>query len=241
MIGFTSAEIFIYINKYPLPMNIKIIVALLLVSTLLSSSGSILASPGVTGNGQPIHLQDSPSVFAGNVTVYPNGTISSQFAPIDRSGQQYTLTGDINGSLRFEASNAFLNGNSHSILGNNGANPALLISNSSGVNAANLTVISHNATAPGLLIVNTSMDHINNINVTAPSFGLLISRSTYDVNVSNSKVSVDGDHNLGMVAIATGGDIGPSHSVSPVSGSRNISLYGNVISNAGGEFGILIT
>ena len=240
MIGFTSREIFIYSTKYSLLMNIKIIVALLLVSTMLSSSGGILASPGVTGNSQPIHLQGSPSIFAGNVTVYPNGTISSQSAPIVRSGQQYTLTGNINGSLRFEASNAFLNGNSYSILGNNGTNPALLVSNSSGVNAANLTVISHNATAPGLLIVNTSMDHINNINVTAPSFGLLISRSTYDVNISNSKVSVGGDHSLGMVAIATGGDIGPSNSVGPVSGSRNISLYGNMISNAGGEFGILI-
>ncbi len=240
MIGFTSREIFIYSTKYSLLMNIKIIVALLLVSTMLSSSGGILASPGVTGNSQPIHLQGSPSIFAGNVTVYPNGTISSQSAPIVRSGQQYTLTGNINGSLRFEASNAFLNGNSYSILGNNGTNPALLVSNSSGVNAANLTVISHNATAPALLIVNTSMDHINNINVTAPSFGLLISRSTYDVNISNSKVSVGGDHSLGMVAIATGGDIGPSHSVGPVSGSRNISLYGNMIRNAGGEFGILI-
>ena len=240
MIGFTSREIFIYSTKYSLLMNIKIIVALLLVSTMLSSSGGILASPGVTGNSQPIHLQGSPSIFAGNVTVYPNGTISSQSAPIVRSGQQYTLTGNINGSLRFEASNAFLNGNSYSILGNNGTNPALLVSNSSGVNAANLTVISHNATAPGLLIVNTSMDHINNINVTAPSFGLLISRSTYDVNISNSKVSVGGDHSLGMVAIATGGDIGPSNSVGPVSGSRNISLYGNMIRNAGGEFGILI-
>ncbi len=240
MIGFTSREIFIYSTKYSLLMNIKIIVALLLVSTMLSSSGGILASPGVTGNSQPIHFQGSPSSFAGNVTVYPNGTISSQSAPIVRSGQQYTLTGNINGSLRFEASNAFLNGNSYSILGNNGTNPALLVSNSSGVNAANLTVISHNATAPGLLIVNTSMDHINNINVTAPSFGLLISRSTYDVNISNSKVSVGGDHSLGMVAIATGGDIGPSNSVGPVSGSRNISLYGNMISNAGGEFGILI-
>ena len=240
MIGFTSREIFIYSTKYSLLMNIKIIVALLLVSTMLSSSGGILASPGVTGNSQPIHFQGSPSSFAGNVTVYPNGTISSQSAPIVRSGQQYTLTGNINGSLRFEASNAFLNGNSYSILGNNGTNPALLVSNSSGVNAANLTVISHNATAPGLLIVNTSMDHINNINVTAPSFGLLISRSTYDVNISNSKVSVGGDHSLGMAAIATGGDIGPSNSVGPVSGSRNISLYGNMISNAGGEFGILI-
>ena len=240
MIGFTSREIFIYSTKYSLLMNIKIIVALLLVSTMLSSSGGILASPGVTGNSQPIHLQGSPSIFAGNVTVYPNGTISSQSAPIVRSGQQYTLTGNINGSLRFEASNAFLNGNSYSILGNNGTNPALLVSNSSGVNAANLTVISHNATAPGLLIVNTSMDHINNINVTAPSFGLLISRSTYDVNISNSKVSVGGDHSLGMAAVATGGDISPSNSVGPVSGSRNISLYGNMISNAGGEFGILI-
>ena len=221
-------------------MNIKIIVALLLVSTMLSSSGGILATPGVTGNSQPIHLQDSPSVFAGNVTVYPNGTISSQSAPIARSGQQYTLTGDINGSLRFEASSAFLNGNSHSILGNNGTNPALLVSNSSGVNAANLTVISHNATAPGLLIVNTSMDHINNINVAAPSVGVLISRSTFDVNVSNTVVSVGGSSSFGMAAVVTGGDMGAGHVITPVSGSRNISLYGNVISNAGGEFGILI-
>ena len=221
-------------------MNIKIIVALLLVSTMLSSSGGILASPGVTGNSQPIHLQDSPSVFPGNVTVYPNGTISSQSAPILRSGQQYTLTGDINGSLRFEASNAFLNGNSYSILGNNGTNPALLVSNSSGVNAANLTVISHNATAPGLLIVNTSMDHINNINVAAPSVGVLISRSTFDVNVSDTKVSVGGSSSFGMAAVVTGGYIGAGHVITPVSGSRNISLYGNVISNAGGEFGILI-
>ena len=221
-------------------MNLKMILALLIVSSMLSVSGAALANPGNYNHNPSIRLQGSPSIFAGNVTVYPNGTISSQSAPISRSGQLYTLTGNINGSLRFEASNAILNGNSFSILGNNGSNPALLISNSSVVTAANLTVISRNASAAGLIIVNTSMDNIYNVNVTAPTFGLLISGSTFDVNVSNSRVSVGGDHSPGMVAVVAGGDIGPGQSVSPVSGARNISLYANAIRNAGGQYGILI-
>ncbi len=84
------------------------------------------------------------------------------------------------------------------------------------------------------------MDNIYNVSVTAPTFGLFISGSTFDVNVSNSRVSVGGDHSLGMVAVVAGGDIGPGQSVSPVSGARNISLYANAIRNAGGQYGILI-
>ena len=221
-------------------MNFKTILSLLLVSTMILASGSVFANPMTSNSSQAIHFQGTPSAFHGNVTVFPNGTISTDSAPISISGQQYTITGDINGSLRFEASNAILNGDGYSILGNNGTNPALLISNSSGVSAKDLTIISQNAAAAGLIVVNTSGDSINGVNVTAPSFGLLISGSTYNVNVSNSRISVGGGHSLGMVAVVSGGDIGPSHSVTPVSGAKNISLYGNVIINAGGEYGILI-
>lgn len=221
-------------------MNFKTILSLLLVSTMVLTAGSAFAIPGTFGNSQDIHFQATPSVFHGNVTVFANGTISPTLAPILRSGQQYTMTGDINGSLRFEVSNAILDGGGYRILGNNGTHSALLISNSSAVNAEDITIISQNASAPGLLMVNTSRDSINNVNVSAPSFGLLISKSTHDINVSNSRVAVGGSHSLGIVAVLTGGDMGPNNSISPISGTRNISLYGNVISNAGGQYGILI-
>ncbi|MHB1709301.1 MAG: beta strand repeat-containing protein [Thermoplasmataceae archaeon] len=221
-------------------MNVKTILSLLLVSTMISASGSVFASPGSTGNSQLFHSSGSPSVFHGNVTVYPNGTISSHNAPISISGQHYRLTEDINGSLRFELSNAILNGNSFKIIGNNGSNPALVVSNSSVVSVANLTVISGNSSAVGVLVENSSKDSIDNINVTAPSLGLLMSSSTADVNVSYSRVSVGGNHDMAMAAVVAGGDISANHFITPVSGSRNISLYADTISNAGGLYGILI-
>jgi len=221
-------------------MKFETILSLLLVSAMISVSGSVFATPIAPGNSQVLHFSGSPSVFHGNVTVYTNGTISLPSAPISKSGLHYTLKGDINGSLRFKASDAVLNGNNFSIFGNNGSNPALLISNSSAVSVANLTIISYNFSAAGLLVVNTSKDSIRDINVAAPSIGLVVSNSTFDVNVSYSSVSVGGSHGPAVAAIVTGGYLGANNVLAPASGSRNISLYQNTISNSGGAFGTLI-
>jgi len=51
------------------------------------------------------------------IYINPDGSIQPATAPIQRSGDKYTLTGDINTTLIVRKSNIILNGNGHTLLG----------------------------------------------------------------------------------------------------------------------------
>jgi parallel beta-helix repeat protein len=61
---------------------------------------------------QPIKAQ-----YQGNVTINADGSISPSTAPIQQTGDIYTLTGDVVGSISVLRSNMTFDGNGHSLIG----------------------------------------------------------------------------------------------------------------------------
>jgi parallel beta-helix repeat protein len=87
---------------------------------------------------QPVKAQ-----YQGNITISASGSISPASAPIQRIGNTYTLTGDINGSVTIVKSNIVLDGNAHAVsvplaLASTGS--IIALRDVSNVTVANLTV-----------------------------------------------------------------------------------------------------
>ena len=241
-------------------MNIKLTVSLLIVFSMATASfvgfgtseftGShsskvvaVLGSQGVFSEGLagPRSSNDLPSTggsFSGNVTIYSNGSLSTSSAPISVSGHVYTLTNSFVGSLNVEANNSILNGNNYTITGLNGILPVLTVSNASGVNVNYLSVSSSNNTSMGVLMFNTSMDQFTDVNISVPYLGVDVSNFTSSINISHSKIVVGKGSLIDMGDILTGFYIGADHTPESAKESKNISLYGDVIVNNGGLYGV---
>jgi parallel beta-helix repeat protein len=135
----------------------------------------------------------------GVVTISANGTISNPSAPIDQSGNTYTLTGELDGSLVVLASNVVIDGAGHVVnytVGEAGGdNCAVSVNRTTGVVLENLRV----ANASRGLDVNasTKVQVIDNVLTTALNStqqgGIWVSNSTgvqITGNYANNSVSV---------------------------------------------------
>jgi len=220
-------------------MNIKVTVAMLIVFSMAASSFSVLGAPEFKNTHPQDVMAQIIGPFEGNVTIYENGSLSVQDAPISVSGHSYTLTGNLIGSLKMEASNSTINGNNYTITGENGILNVLTVSNARGVKVTDLSVTSINNTSAGILIVNTSMDQFTYVNVSVPFLGIEVSNSTSSINVSHSRISVGKGSIIAMGDILTGSYLGANHALEQGTGSKNITLYGDVIVNNGGLYGVL--
>jgi parallel beta-helix repeat protein len=61
---------------------------------------------------QPVRAQ-----YRGDITVNANGSVSPPSAPVQQTGNTYTLTGDIDGSITVNRNNIVLDGNRHTLYG----------------------------------------------------------------------------------------------------------------------------
>ena len=226
-------------------MNIKLIVSALIVFSMIATSFAVIGPQGFSDLStskvaSEIIGSSEVNIFAGNVTIYHNGSLSMPGAPISVSGHTYTLSGDITGSLKVEASNSTLNGNGYTISGNHGILPSLTVSNSSGVSVSDLTVTSGNNTSIAVMFFNTSMDQLTDVNISAAFQGIEVSNYTSAINISDSRVTV------GKGSLVDGGDIltcaymGPENIIGMGNHSDNITIYNDVLANNGGSYGVLI-
>lgn len=64
-----------------------------------------------------VSIQPIKAQYQGNITINADGSVSPSAAPIQQTGNVYTLTGDMYGSISVERSNLIFDGNGHSIIG----------------------------------------------------------------------------------------------------------------------------
>ena len=69
--------------------------------------------------GSVVCIQPSAGEINGytSYNISSDGTITPATAPIQQTGNTYSFTGDIRGSLTIQKSNTVLDGNGHSIIG----------------------------------------------------------------------------------------------------------------------------
>ncbi len=84
-----------------------VIVAILVVSVVV---GFIFAKP------QP-QTETETSKTLQNIVIQPDGTFTPQIAPIQQTGNTYTFTDDVYGTIRIQKSNIVLDGAGHTLMG----------------------------------------------------------------------------------------------------------------------------
>jgi parallel beta-helix repeat protein len=197
----------------PVWMSIAI-VAVLVCSAALAAGAARGASPA----------PPPAAASLGVVTILSDGTLSNPSAPISVSGQVYTLTGELNGSIVDLASGVTLNGAGYLVnytvgmVGGDGA--AVTVSNASGVTVENFR--SANATI-GILANNTTGIEIH---------GNPVHGSTYDVEVTYSSSPNVRGNQLPSSTIGIG--VGFSTSVSITSNNASEGLTGIRVWNSTG-------
>jgi hypothetical protein len=96
--------------------NIKLIASVIVFSFVLSTGSAISLQQTQLHYDYDLYSA-SGSQFYGNITIYGNGTVSPSGNEISHSGNVYQITENINGSLKFLASNSILQGNGYTISG----------------------------------------------------------------------------------------------------------------------------
>jgi nitrous oxidase accessory protein NosD len=125
--------------------------ALTLILICLMASGAVCV--------QPIKAQ-----YQGNITINADGSISPSAAPIQQTGNTYTLTSDVDGDITVETNNIVLDGKGYTLLG--------------GVSLAHVSDV----TVKGFVITNTA------IALQAPMIGIELD-NTRNVMVVNNTIT----------------------------------------------------
>lgn len=170
----------------------KNIFILLIAVVMVSSSLAITvanneSTPGVTVVQMPGIT--STTAFAGNITIYANGTVSSQTV-IGQVGNQYALKENLNGTLIDLRSNSIVSGNGYTIngMGKDGFN----ITNTSSVEINDFRVVN---SSTGAYVVNSTHVTIADSNITAASYGAYSIYSAF-LLFSADKLSVPTDYGI---------------------------------------------
>ena len=119
-------------------MNKYVVVTFLVLASVLFSSAAI----------QPVHPMSSGTIF-----IKSNGRIEPSTAPIQRSGETYTLTGNINRQIVLEKNNIILDGLGYTLQGS-GSGVAINMT-CSNVTIQNMKIINWAAGVLGVFNNNT--------------------------------------------------------------------------------------
>jgi parallel beta-helix repeat protein len=130
-------------------MKRSVVIALILVS--LMTSGVVC-------------VQSIKAEYQGSITINADGTISPSTAPIQQTGDTYTLTSDVDGDIAVEANNIVLDGKGYTLFG-----------------GVSLTHVS-NVTVKSFVITNTAMA------LQAPMIGIELN-NTRNVMVVNNTIT----------------------------------------------------
>ncbi len=190
------------------------IIAVLVFSAALADGAARWASPASV----------RPGAGFGVVTILSDGTLSNPSAPISVSGQVYTLTGELNGSIVDLASGVTLNGAgylvNYTVGAPGGDGAAVTVANASGVAVENFRSV--NATV-GILANNTTSVNIH---------GNPVLGSSYDVEVTHSiGPKIQGND---VPASVAGIGVGYSSSVSITSNTASNGATGISVWNSTG-------
>jgi hypothetical protein len=111
-----------------------------------------------------VRIQPIKAEYQGNIAINADGSVSPSTAPIQQTGNTYTLTSDVDGDIAVEANNIVLDGKGYTLLG--------------GISLAQVS----NVTVKGFVITNTSMA------LQAPMIGIELD-NTRNVMVVNNTIT----------------------------------------------------
>jgi parallel beta-helix repeat protein len=224
------------------------------------------ASPLPSLNSTPSASPSSPPALAfPSTTILADGNIDPSTAPIQRSGNFYTLTDDLNGQLVIKKDNIIFDGGGYTLQGNGTAGGLIIRKSQTGVDltdqtnvtVANLQIYSYNygtylqnstnITLSGNIITqndkgifekNSSFVTIFKNNITANDYGVFITDQSFNNNLSNNHI--ESSMSFGVTLNQSVGNIifGNNLTTSSVdfeSGSNNL-VAGNLFYS--GYFGI---
>lgn len=137
---------------------------------MLASSLLVVASAEPQA-AAPVLSNLPASSWNGYLTIYPDGTLSDLSAPISQVGNQYTLTGNINGTLTVQYQGAQILGNGYSIWNTVNLAP-LTLSDANNIQVENLTAFSW--LAPAISIVSSSYDVVSGNTIYGLSAGIFV-------------------------------------------------------------------
>jgi parallel beta-helix repeat protein len=119
-------------------------------------------------------IQPIKADYQGSITINADGSISPSTAPIQQTGDTYTLTGDVVGSISVLRSNMTFDGNGYSIIGL-----------SLGHGPGGLSVGCNYYSSPPML-TGASNVTVKNLIIKDSVFGILLSNASHTIVVNNT-------------------------------------------------------
>jgi parallel beta-helix repeat protein len=157
-----------------------------------------------------ICVRPAEGQYQGNITINADGSISPSTASIQQTGNTYTLTSDVNGSITVLKSNIILDGNGHAIIGG-----------SAEIGIGGI-LIGSLPTAPTSGLSFTSNILVKNFTVTGSVFGISL-WATSNVTVANNTIKKTGNGILALDQSTAG--------INVEGGGSNIITQNNLVDN----------
>lgn len=161
-------------------------VALIALLMALSPNG---LSHWATPASEPATLRaDSaqPAAVIGQVWIHPNGTVTPGSAPITQTGNTYTFTSGIAGSILDERNGSTIDGGGFALNTTPGAFSGFVINDATGVTVERLTIV--NQSAEGFVVDSARQITLTSDTVIGSGFGVF-SKSVAGLNISNNQFS----------------------------------------------------
>jgi len=185
----------------------------------------------------------SPSVFAFPATIIrADGDVDPSTVPIQRNGDAYTFTGNLNGPIVVERDNIVIDGAGHSLQGNGTAGELFIRKSQTGINLTdrtnitirNLQICSYN---DGIYLDNSTHVNISENNITQNDNGIFETASTF-ATISGNNIAQN-DYGVFVTAKSSnnkisGNNIGASSSFGiTLNYSDGNVIFDNNISSSG--------
>ena len=166
-------------------------IATLFLATIASNtySGSALSLPPA-----PLIVSVPDINFSGFINISANGSVnyhgSGNTNIIDRSGNIYTLSGNVFGAINIMYNGTIFNGQNYTISNNSQTQSFTMnISKANNVSVKNLRI--NTAVQSGISISKSSDDTLFNLNIESATVALIIGAETDHISVSNSVFSLN--------------------------------------------------
>lgn len=177
------------------------VVTLMVVTSMavLIDSSNLNSNSGIVSTPQTSHI----STEIGNVYIYANGTVSNTTA-ISRTGSEYTLQSNINGTLFDNRNNSILQGNG--LLINGGGNYALYTSYTRNITMEHLNLTSSYETAYIAYSINVGLNSSSVTTTSTDNAAVFLEYSNY-VWIETDNISAAQLSNSDNGAIFTANDM----------------------------------
>ena len=211
-----------------------IFIATLFLATIASDtySSSALSLPTA-----PLTVSVSTISFSGVINISANGSVnyhgSGNTNIIDRSGNIYTLSGNVFGAINIMYNGTIFNGQNYTLSNNSQTQTFTMnISKANNVSVENLRI--NTAVQSGISISKSSDDTLSNLNIESATVALIIGVETDHISVANSVFSLNTSivHKVFLTYTIISGASISSGNLNFIKSSVNVSFTNDIIYNS---------